>query len=159
MLRPAHLRCRFGNGSHELKALGRFLKNSCAGGCFRPSFQVEPDYHPRNENQWSAREQIVLPIPDITMEEMCNGAFAMSAGVALAHQRAKIRISITLQGTAYKSHGDRYLSISGFPRPVNINEIEQESRSLRPEESGRSVYPSDAPALPLRNVGELNLPF
>ncbi|KAK4445124.1 hypothetical protein QBC34DRAFT_441867 [Podospora aff. communis PSN243] len=148
-----HLGCRFSNGSHELKALGRFLKNLSARGSFRPSFQVEPDYDPKNANQ----HQTMVPILDATLDEMCGGVFAMSADVALGHPKATIRISISLQDNAYASHGDRYLSISGFPRLVNINNIEQESRSLRPREVGGSVYQNDAPPPPY-SVGDLELP-
>jgi hypothetical protein len=153
MLHSVHLGCRFSNGSCELKALGRFFKNLSARGSFRPSFQVEPDYDPKNTNQ----HQTIVPILDTALEEMCEGVFAMSADVALAHPKATIRISLSLQDTAYKSHGDRYLSISGFPRSVNINNIEQEARSLRPRESGGSVYQNDAPPPPY-SVGELDLP-
>jgi len=145
---PAHLRCRFGKGSRELEALGRFLKNSCARG-FRPSFQVEPDYSPRNPRHRGSQQP--LTIPDTTIDEMCRGVFAMSADIALTYPRAMIRISIAVQDTVYKSLGDRYLTISGFPRLVNINELEH----LRPRDLGRSVYPNDAP--PPYSVGELKV--
>lgn len=68
----------------------------------------------------------------------------MSANVGLSSSPATVRISFALQEAVYKSHGSRFLSISGFPRSVETNStFESRHRGTR-----HTVYPSAAPPSP-----------
>lgn len=145
---PAQLRCRFNTGSVQLRALGRFFQKSRTRGGFQPLFRVQPDYKPQNENPRDAlgERDTLLPLSDAGIAEMCEGYFSLSANVALSSSPSTVRISFALQEAAYKSHGSRFLSISGFPRSVETNStFESRHRGTK-----HTVYPSAAPPSPDR---------
>ncbi|OCL09871.1 hypothetical protein AOQ84DRAFT_220281 [Glonium stellatum] len=107
------IKCKFCKGSDRLKGLGRFLED-----CFRGEF--EPHFLLHDENK---RSELNIPISRITVDDMrIRGKFCLPVGLRITSKlSAGTGLSICLQQRAYMFH-DCYLSISGFPRQLYLDE-------------------------------------
>lgn len=121
-----NIRCRFIEGTPNIKGLGKILRKFTLGADFVPFFNVQENYGARDE------ESFQVPIPDATIQRMCDvGSFRMPTDILIEGSRhsSVTRLSLCLQPGHYGSQNDHedpridqsersLLSISGFPRPL-----------------------------------------
>ncbi|KAH6886261.1 hypothetical protein B0T10DRAFT_576010 [Thelonectria olida] len=120
-----HIRCRFSEGSSNLKGVGRFLRNCIRGQSLEPYFFLQENYGTPEERVHE------VPIAPSNINNMCNlGIFQLSTELKIeaAHQSSTTRLSLRLQEDPYRSSSmyssvqdpsmGSLLSISGFPRKI-----------------------------------------
>jgi hypothetical protein len=110
--------CRFHIGTEETKALGRYLVK-CFKGNFEPYFVIE------DSQSWDTIQK--LPITEEIVKDMVlKGRFIMDrVQIVVVKQLAEISISLCLQDDGYPFASNSHLPISGFPRPLMIEDIPQ----------------------------------
>ncbi|RYP21730.1 hypothetical protein DL765_002086 [Monosporascus sp. GIB2] len=136
------IQCRFDDKSEQLKGLGRFLE-----GCLKrggePTFFLQERYDPQRKVEVQPQPRELFPVDKEVIRKMCDeGTFSLPGFEICGPPSTTIRLSIRLQEARY-SHDDCYLSISGSPRRLDADAMNEECRANR-KESGIKPRPNDS---------------
>ncbi|KAK4169827.1 hypothetical protein QBC43DRAFT_225424 [Cladorrhinum sp. PSN259] len=108
------IRCRFDEGSNNVKGLGRILRNSLAPD-FCPYFLLQEDY--ATDQETAVTFFIEPPVID-RMRDFGLFDFEQLIKVQSSSKSNTARLSLCIQPEGYPNFPDQHLSISGFPRQV-----------------------------------------
>jgi hypothetical protein len=124
------IRCRFPEGSHDSKAIGRILQDSITGTSFMPSFYLEENYASPN------LKPHIIPLSFECIVYMCKfGVFRLASdtssqlAIEAVNESYLTRLSLRLQDGSYSTAStyttrsadacaESVLPISGFPRKL-----------------------------------------
>ncbi|KAK0721616.1 hypothetical protein B0T26DRAFT_800576 [Lasiosphaeria miniovina] len=117
-----NIRCRFEEGSQNLKGLGRIIRDCTHGSKFTPHFFLQENFGSSDQKHHN------ILISTETINDMCDrGLFELECRLRIdsAWQSSTTRLSLCLQPMDYmqefgstRTSTSRILSISGFPREL-----------------------------------------
>ncbi|KAK3995012.1 acyl transferase/acyl hydrolase/lysophospholipase [Cladorrhinum sp. PSN332] len=145
------IECRFCSDPARVKALGNFLNGFLESGAnFAPSFLVQTHFdmdRKRNSQPQPEPDELRYITAEVIERMRVEGAFSLPPVEVTAERSSLLRISIHLEREAKYSHNDGYLSISGFPRSLEVESLREECRANR-KESGYSLPITNEPTPP-----------